>query len=636
MPLVWKKSMSPWCLPKYKAHLKLAMLVVFAMVLGGMNAQGVYVHFDRQWVEIRDLDHYRHTLHRKWTINSPAYAEHAVIAIGYDSFCDIDRLKVRVYDQQGREIHTYYQEDFRDVSSARGFEVLDNRQLYLKALAGTYPFTIELFYVKDCDQSLFFPKFKPAAPGISLSSASFSVSYPNDYTLRYKSQVFPKPEHSTDPKSQSLLWTLENFEAAPETEPLTTGERSDIPYVILAPTRFEMEGVSGDLNSWAGLGEWSHKLQKGRQELPEEARRLLHERTDSLTSSVEKVQSVYRWVQDRTRYVSVQLGIGGWQPMTAEMVHETGYGDCKALVNYTLSALQEVGITSHPALIYANPGHDIDTDFPYQAFNHVILCVPLNEDTLWLECTDQNIPPGYLGISTSGKKALLLKANEYKLIGTPDPFESRSIISTSTNLELLTGKSARVSSHCSFSGEISEAFCRYIIYQPERVQKDFCASKIFVPQTKIAQLEMNTSNQHLTAMVDAEYEALTCYSTVMNSVILSPGFIDSFLPTLPPNEHRKSDIVISQTFQQTDTVKIMLPQTYRLEHIPASADSTNNFGAYSFTYSCDENFLYCTATRSINKGKYPAEEYEDFRKFLADMDRLWERRILLEKIESPH
>jgi hypothetical protein len=66
---------------------------------------------------------------------------------------------------------------------------------------------------------------------------------------------------------------------------------------------------------------------------------------------VEKVRTLYNYMQQRTRYVSIQVGIGGWQPFLASVVDEKGYGDCKALAHYMKSILDAVGIRSVYTLV---------------------------------------------------------------------------------------------------------------------------------------------------------------------------------------------------------------------------------------------------------------------------------------------
>jgi len=85
-------------------------------------------------------------------------------------------------------------------------------------------------------------------------------------------------------------------------------------------------------------------------------------------------------MQDHTRYISIQLGIGGWQPFDAAFVQEHGYGDCKALSNYMVALLKTAGITAYSVLI--RPGdyrYTFNESFPSNQFTHVIVCVPFQK-----------------------------------------------------------------------------------------------------------------------------------------------------------------------------------------------------------------------------------------------------------------
>ena len=125
---------------------------------------------------------------------------------------------------------------------------------------------------------------------------------------------------------------------------------------------------------------------------------------------------LYEYMQNKTRYVSITVGIGGFQPFDAATVDRLSYGDCKALSNYMKSILEVAGISSRYTLVYAGENNqDIKTTFPSSQFNHVILCVPMEKDTIWLECTSQRKPFNYLGSSTSNRQALVIDENGGKL-----------------------------------------------------------------------------------------------------------------------------------------------------------------------------------------------------------------------------
>src|SRR5579863_10407875 len=126
-------------------------------------------------------------------------------------------------------------------------------------------------------------------------------------------------------------------------------------------------------------------------------------------------------MQQKTHYVSVQMGIGGWRPFTAADVDKDGYGDCKALVNYTKALLKSVDINSYYCVVYGNTEEKLSLrdDFASLQGNHVILCLPFKNDTTWLECTDQKIPLGFLGDFTDDRTVLAFTPEGGKLMHTP-------------------------------------------------------------------------------------------------------------------------------------------------------------------------------------------------------------------------
>jgi hypothetical protein len=155
--------------------------------------------------------------------------------------------------------------------------------------------------------------------------------------------------------------------------------------------------------TWNEIGEWYNGLSKDRYVL-----------TPSLTAEVDSIvrpahdaadtlNALHRWIANDLRYVSVSLGIGGYQPRFPEATVSTGYGDCKDKATLFIAAARHLGITAYPVLL--NSAGGTDSSLPaIEQFDHVIAAVqqPGTTGYTYLDLTtdaftDGDIPPSYQG-----------------------------------------------------------------------------------------------------------------------------------------------------------------------------------------------------------------------------------------------
>ncbi|NJK82774.1 MAG: transglutaminase domain-containing protein [Saprospiraceae bacterium] len=104
--------------------------------------------------------------------------------------------------------------------------------------------------------------------------------------------------------------------------------------------------------------------------------------TEEAKSNKEKIAILYRFLQDNMRYVSVQLGIGGWQTYDAQYVEQNKYGDCKALSNFMKAMLKTLDIPAYTAAVYGDSRGvplEAEEDFSFPLFNHVIYIFPMKK-----------------------------------------------------------------------------------------------------------------------------------------------------------------------------------------------------------------------------------------------------------------
>ncbi|HEY4335863.1 MAG TPA: DUF3857 domain-containing protein, partial [Puia sp.] len=338
--------------------------------------------------------------HEVYTILGPNGDNLAGYTTFYDKFTDIASVSGVLYDSLGKSVKKVKRKEMDDRGYEDGFSLAtDARYLEHNFYCRTYPFTVEYQEEDEVNGILQFNHWLPLiSSGISTQHNKYTVIAPKEYTLRWKLFNGAQPPVITESGDKKMYtWEASNL---PARHRETAGPlwKEMVPYVMVGPSEFEAQGYKGDMSTWAAYGKFIEQLRQGRDVLPESVKHQVHALTDTIADKRRKVYALYEYLQQNTHYISVQLGIGGWQPFSADYVATKKYGDCKALSNYMVSLLKEAGITGKYVEIEA--GDDavpLIESFPSSQFNHVISCVPMEKDTIWLECTSQTVAAGYMG-----------------------------------------------------------------------------------------------------------------------------------------------------------------------------------------------------------------------------------------------
>lgn len=277
-------------------------------------------------------------------------------------------------DAQGRTLRKFKRSDLKYTEFSGGSLASDIATYYLEVYAPSYPYTVRYEYEMAYKNGLFnFPTFIPVgSKGTALEKGVYTVSVPAGMQFRYKGLHIGAPAKESADGRDIYRWVLKNVPAI-KPEPASPPILDLVPLVFAVPEEFEYEKTRGSMRDWASYGAWQCGLLEGRARLPEALRAEVHRRTDGLATDREKVRALYDYLGESTRYVSIQLGIGGQQPATAEEVFKTKFGDCKALSNYMHAMLGECGIESDYAIIHTSRRR-MSPDFasPDQA-DHAIL-----------------------------------------------------------------------------------------------------------------------------------------------------------------------------------------------------------------------------------------------------------------------
>ncbi len=480
---------------------------------------------------------------------------------------------------------------------------------------------------------LSFPGWVPFS-GFNISSqqSSLEIIAPQNYDIRYQELNIESTakEKIVDGK-KIISWDFGSFEAM-EREPRMPYQQHILPTVLTAPSNFEMEGYEGSMKDWASFGLWEKQINDGRDILPTEYANKIKTIIGDESSRIEKIRKIYNHLQANTRYISIQLGIGGWQTFPATEVASKGYGDCKALSNYMKSMLKSIDIESYYTLVKAGRNTaNINKDFPSNQFNHMILCVPNYQDTIWLECTSQDAPFGFLGSFTDDRDVLVINDTGGGIAHTKIYGKENNLQKQNTNVDLNENGSASVSFSIVCSGLQYENYSG-LLDIGESEQKKWLYKNLDLPGFELLEFKFDQQKNmipEVSAAIDVTINRIASVSG--KRLFFQPNVVNKSNTISIPQKERKFDFVLHYPFEDIDTVLIQIPEGFHLEFTPEKTSIESPYGYYESQVFAEEGKISYMRKFSLVKGTFPPEEYINYVKFINKVAKADKSKLVLVK-----
>ncbi len=562
-------------------------------------------------------------IHTKYalTILNPSGDRFANFFEQYDKLRSVYDIEGTLYDATGKKVKSLKNKDVQDISGTTGFaEVSDDRSKIHNFNCTNYPYTIEYESTTELKGIFYLPNWLPLEnERFSVEESKLVVQTPLDYKLRFKSfNVKKEALVSTIKQTIQYEWAVEKLTAI-ISEAFQPDWYKITPAVFLAPTDFEIQNYNGNMSDWKNYGKFSYLLNVGRDKLPDNIKQKVHALTDHISTDKEKTKILYEYLQQNSHYVSIQLGIGGWQTFDANYVASKGYGDCKALSNYMYSILKEVGIKSFYTIIKAGENKQaILADFPSTQFNHIIVCVPQANDSIWLECTSQTLPMGYLSGFTSNRKALLVYETGGTLVNTPiykktDNLETRKIMGEVDE----QGKLMAMISTTYKAQKQDHLHSMLETISKEKI-KEVLNEQLNLSSYDIAKFDYIEEKTQLPVIHETIELSANNYCTVTGKrLFINPNILNKSSSKISSPLDRKFDINVTNEFIEIDSVEILLPTGYAVESIPENINVTTKFGSYITSIKMETNKLIYSRKLERNRGIYPSKDAVELSNFLS-------------------
>jgi Domain of Unknown Function with PDB structure (DUF3857) len=579
--------------------------------------------------EIKDMTSTTEKEHKIVTVLNEKGKHHAEPGFGYNKLNQIVDIEANFYNSEGKLVKKLKNKDIKD---GKNFEegIDDSRFKIIEFPHLPYPYTVEYTIEKKSKQTMFYPIWQPQSNSSdAVENATLTVIVPENSELRFKEfNLIRKVEKI----GNTYKWNMDKIQAF-QNESFTPPLIRYIPKVILAPSEFEIAGYKGSMKTWQSLGKFENELNKGRQELPIEVQERIKKLVVDCSDDYCKIEKLYNYMQNSTRYFSIQLGIGGWQPMKASDVEKNKYGDCKALSNYMVSMLAVVGISGRSVTIEADTDlQSLLSDFPNPRFNHVIACVPMKNDTVWLECTSQLNTCGYLNYGTVNRMVLIDDPEGGKIAYTPNYNEIINVESRTVNILLNTEGGATVSSKTQYKGLTQDYYL-----QMEQANEDL-RKKVMYERLKINNFEIKEMRfdkikkpkPYVEENLTLDVKSLASLSG--KRLFLPFNLFSKWEKTPSLDSTRLFEVQAdSRGFTEDETINIALPEGYSLESKTGPLSIESVFGSFELKINVEDKKLTINRKLVVNNKVQPKESFAKLVEFFKAVAKADKTKLVLVK-----
>jgi len=621
---------------------------LFALALIRSSAQGNYdvakipeelkrdaivvIRNEEQFFDIKSLGSGQYDYKVAITILNKAGDDFAEMAEVYDKFSSVYNIKATLYDASGKKIKDYKSSDIRDQSLISDFSIFeDNRMKLLKFVSLNYPYTIEYSYSKDYKGLLSLPSWRDLKGfGVAVEQSVYTIQKSKNYHFRYLTSSNLKTDSVAIGEKIQYKWKSSKVPAV-VSEPLSIGLDNISSWVKASPNQFEYDGSTGNFNNWQNFGSWMYNLNQGGNKLPDATKALVQNLIGNAKTPQEKIRILYNHLQQNTRYVSVQLGIGGFRPILAEKVAQVNYGDCKALSNYMKALLNEAGIASNLIVI----GNDMPSLNPnYSSMgqaNHMILCVPLEKDTTFLECTSQYDPMGFIGYSNADRKVLMVTDKGGKIITTPayQPKDNYQI--RKTKITLAEDGTGILNLKSKYANAQFEENQRMMLLEPSEQRKRLVETSN-IPIDEMISFKYEQPDKTLPIITEElNFKTNQIFSKSGEKIFLTINQVNRREHVPLKVDNRKTFFAVPFGYNDEDEISYTLPKGYSVEFIPKDISIVSEFGSYSAKFANKDNTLTYIRTQTMNNKKYAPEKYNELVDFYKKIFQADKQKAILTK-----
>jgi transglutaminase-like putative cysteine protease len=599
------------------------------------EADAVILEEDINFI-ITDLDHAEYTISKKILIKNKNADNYCTVVARESEFIITDDIDAVIKDLNGEVIKELDDDDIKEAEASLSSFYSGDYYKWFQLTHHTYPYIFEYRIKKEYKSLFFFPDWFPQST-VPVFKSTYKLTVNDKIEFDYfEIGEIDEPVESNSNYGKTFTWTAENLPKIDDEDFMPPENKNGLG-VLFRVIDFSLGEYAGSAKNWNEFANFYNRLTKDRYELPQKAKTEISRLIKNKTNKREIVRLLYEHLQDKTRYVAIEMGIRGWQPQSAAEVYKNKYGDCKDLSTYMVAMLEHAGIKAYPALALTRNKGTVYEEFPTSQFNHCIAVVPFEQDTIWLECTSSYANMDNTPYTIEDINALVVTKSGGKLIRTPKKISSQNF-----SKSIINGK-LNITGHLNFEALVTLGGNQENSIRPRLEINDEKDDKLFLQNLFSSNFSNLTINNYSIndPKSDTSYYSINLvgvynkFSPVRGKrIFINPNIYNKATHDDLPDEEideRDFPVYYYYPYLDVDSVSIELPKQFKVESVPKNVFIENSFVKYISNYFVSENKISYSRHFEIKDNLIPVEKYEEYLEFLRRVIKTDKSKFVLTK-----
>jgi tetratricopeptide (TPR) repeat protein len=348
------------------------------------------------------------------------------------------------------------------------------------------------------------------------------------------------------------------------------------------------------------------------------------------------VKAVYDFVVSQTRYVGLEFGIHGYKPYRVDQILQRRFGDCKDKASLMHALLESVGIDSRVVLLRMRRlGRMPEAPASLAIFNHAILYLP--QFDLWLDGTASFSGSRDLPAEDRGATVLVVNPDGPPRFGyVPEARPEENRTESLFEVALAADGRATLRGTSRIRGVQAPGYRR--AYQAEgerRAVLEQAFNRTF-PGLEVKSLSISDLGRiEDDVAMRFELEVARYAQPDAGGLRFTPfGAAAGYTESYAPASSRRHDLVLGDPGETRFTYRYTVPPGWRVADVPDPVDVETPFGAFAVRYRADGAALVAEGHVTFRTGRVAAKDYPAFRRFTADVDRAFGRKVRIAPAEG--